>query len=393
MISLMALLIQLAFAFPSSGHRFVLTESSQIRLDTADSWNSEVSSDFIQYQRPLVMEGVYLQQPQIYDLSVGSLSGQQFLFYQRLKMEKNLLDALKFKIDWRWERDYEMDRQTLPIELEARLTPEFSIGAFSELSYHKAEDDVGVAFYWRPTAQWEQQASVEFGDFQRNERNVQPDRWSRAPVAYVLSSLHRPGQESTPDFDRLEVFYQPKTVRSQSGSPQTTLALQSVSVATLRSVARFLSLGGRVYAEEAYSEDHSNSLIRRRQRILAQAQSGFTTGRYRLEPGVNYFYRESRTNHETDIRRELLPSLNFYLPDQTRSWGFLKWQITYDVNFYDQDSTRYYDQRKIEHRLGVKSGFQFRHGGELTLLMGFDVDQFGTSRTWEGGAGQFQVSF
>ncbi len=370
----------------------VATEPNHLLLDSVDHWDAESASDCVTYQRPLEWEGQWLREKKVFDLSVGSISSKQFLTYQRLKIHHMLTNKLEFRLHWLEERDYEQDRMALPLELRYQFTHHFALAVFGRPSLYKSEDDIGAAVALKPSAEREIQAAVLWGDFQRNQKNLNSDSWSEPPVAYTLTSTYIPATENK-DFRRTEMHYEPNSTRSLAGSPVSTLGYQMISLSGLNSRDNGYIWSYRLLMDKSYHEDHGANLIRIRTRVISQLECAWYHGPYQLKPGLNYSYRQNQKNQGQDIAREILPTFWFQFPETPKSWGAHTLSIGYDATVFKRDSTLQPDQNKIEHRGNVRSSMKFNRAGELALLLTFDLDRFGSGETWEGGAAQFRLDF
>lgn len=381
-----------AHAYLSNSNYHVVTEPGTLLLDSYTHWDSEASSDYITYQRPFEWEGSWWRSTRAFDLTMGSISSKQFLNDQRLKLYAPLSESVEFRLHWLQERDFEQDRIAMPLELRFRLTPEIFMSILGQPSLYKAEDDVGVALAVRTTATTEFQLTGLWGDFQRNQRNLNSDRWSKAPVAWTFTATDLSG-EGASDFTRFEVHYEPKSVRSLGTSPTRTLSYQSAYFSGLTTFGLGSSLGYRILADRASDVDHTNSTNRTRFRSLNQIEYATYGGPVRVRPGANFFYREIHLDAGREYYREILPTIWADFPETDKAWARTSWSLGYDATVFNRDSSERGDDRAIEHRLNVKWNMTFTKAGELSLLFTFDLDRFGSDETWEGGCGQFRLLF
>ncbi len=387
-----ALLAQSAYGFPTDQHYRVTSEPAQLGLDSADRWDSEAASDFVTYQRPINWELNYWRQNRIYDLTVGSISGRQFLKYQRLKIYHDLSDRLQFRLHWLVERDFEQDRSATPVELKFKLTNQWAISAFGETSFYKEENDVGGSLFYYPTPDQELRVSGLWGDFQRNQRTVRNDSWLHAPAAFTLSYLFTP-IAATQTFHRAELHWEHPSVRAVAGKPTARLSYHSMYFVGVRSLDGGRSLGWRLFYDDSEAIDITNDLVRRRKRSLNQVEYQMRMGPHVLRPGINFFYREGREDNNQEIVREILPTLWMEFLPRIRSWGTALPSFGYDTTFFQQQTSLRTNENTWEHRLNGKYEMLFKNSATLSLLFTFDLDRFGTSETWEGGAAQFSLMF
>jgi hypothetical protein len=361
-------------------------------LDSRESWDSEAASDFISYQRPIEWDAAWWRSNKAFDLSIGSISSKQFLIYQRLKLQHRLTEHIELRVHWLEARDFEQDRVAMPLELRYDLTPGLTVGILGQPSLYKAEDDIGLLTAFRPNQNQEIQLTALWADFQRNNRNLQSDRWRHQPQSYTLTSTHL-ASESKTDFRRFEFHYEPNSVRELAGVSTSTLSYQMISLSGLHTFGLGSTLGYRLQADQAYYEDHVLSSVRQRKRSLNQVEMGWYHETLLFKPGFNFQYRENRENQKKEFTRDIVPTFWCVLPEGVKDWGGVQWSLGYDVTAFDRDSDLQSEQRNIEHRGNIRSEMKFAKAGQLALLLTFDLDRFGSGETWEGGAGQFRLDF
>jgi hypothetical protein len=281
------------------------------------------------------------------------------------------------------ERDFEQDRRALPLELKYKLSEKWAVSAFGMPSLYKSEDDVGLSLYYGSLSEGQWRLSGVWGDFQRNQRNLQTDRWSKAPLGGTFSFTR--ANES--GFVNAELHHEPQSQRSDLGAPISDLSYDSVFVEGTRE-----RWSWRLLFDRAYHSDRTNDLTRQRKRALNQVEYSFIAGPHTVRPGLNLFYREHRENGDQQLVREVLPTVWFQLPPRSRAWGTRVFSLGYDATVYSEVDPLSNDT-DIEHRLNFKTQMIFKKAGELALLFTFDLDRFGSGETWEGGCGQFRLEF
>src|SRR5262249_50639834 len=108
-----------------------------------------------------------------------------------------------------------------------------------------------------------------------------------------------------------------------------------------------------------------------------------------LKPGLNFQYRETHRDGDSEITRDIVPTFWFVFPEVAKEWGRHSWSLGYDATVFDRDSTLQSDHRAIEHRGNIKSSMRFARAGRRARLSTFDLDRSGSEEPWEGGAGHF----
>lgn len=377
------------YAFTSTSHYFTATQRQDWALDSYSHWDSEAASDFLTYQHPLSWENQWLRGQKVFDLSVGSISSKQFLIQERIKLSQPLTENLEFHFHWMREGDFEQDRSQVPLELKYKVNTLFALSFFGSPALYKSEDDLGLSLFLTPSSEWEIRLSGAWGDYDRNQRNLKSDKWSEPPFSTTLSAQWLPTNEKD-EFIYTEAHWERPSQRTDNGLVTQDLSYESISASGWLTRNGGQGFGGRFLYDRAFASDGTSP--RTRKRSLNQLEYTFIMGPHIVRPGLNYFYRESRFNGEQIIYRELLPSIWMQLIPRSWSWGTGIPSLGYDATvFHKQEKSS--TERDLEHRLNIKYDMQFKMSGQLALLFTFDLDHFGSSQTWEGGAAQFRLDF
>ena len=369
-----------AFAYPSTLHYSVATGKEPLALDSIDLWDSEASSDFVTYQLPLEWEGQWWRANQSFDLSVGSISSKHFLSYKRIKVRKFLTEKLELNLQYLEARDFEQDRSSLPLELIYWFKPKWGLSAFGTPSLYKSEDDIGLALHFRPTKDFTIRFSNLWGDFQLNERNIQPDRWTMPAYSQTLSATYLP--EDSQKFLNAELHYEPQSTRVNTAAGTRT----DLSYRALLLTANW----GRLLYDEA--DQSLNGEVSKRQRFLNQFEKSFWLGAHRVRPGLNIFYRQTRRGLQQTIDREVLPTVWVDGPQRPMAWGVRTVSAGLDSTIFSREVDGGISD-SWQNRLNIKLDMRFIKSGQLALLFTADLDQLGSGESWEGGAGQFRIDF
>jgi hypothetical protein len=370
-----------AWAFSTTGYYFVATEPAELGLDSLTRWGGEATSDFVTYLPPLTWDSLWWRRERSLELSVGSLSSHHFFDYHRVQLRKALSESLEFRFFHLRERDYELDRSVLPLELSWRIAGPFRAVIFGTTSLYKSELDLGLAAeaIW-PV--WQARLSALWGDFQRNKRSTTGDSWSRSPLALTASLLWL-GEGA--DFLRGEWHWERPNRRVMGAVPLRDLEYRSLVVQGI-----WAPFALRFLHDDGYTFDHSVRAGTRRRRSLGQVEYGWDPGFGRLRPGLHLAYREFQGSGMPIYLREALPFFWYEVPGAFLEGG--RWSVGYDSALFQREHQDREDN-DWNQRLNVKSDWRFARAGELALLLTFDLDRLGTSETWEGGAAQFRIDF
>lgn len=367
-------------AFPTTLHYSVATEIQEHALDSYSNWDSEAASDFVTYQLPLDWDLQWWRNSKSFDLSVGSISSKHFLSYKRIKLHQKLTDRLEVHLKYLEMRDFEQDRVLLPLELKYFIGEKFAVSIFGMPSLYKAEDDIGGSVFYEHSSSLTFRLSYVLGDFQRNERNIQSDRWTTSPSAYTLSATYRPDEQTK--YLNAELHFEPRSVRVDSNqSSRTDLSYSALLVSGHQ---------GRLLYDQAYGSQNGRVIARKR--FLHQLEHAVWLGSHRVRPGINLFYRQNKIDDRQIINRELMPTLWVDGPVRAKSWGQQTLSVGVDSTVFNREEASELSN-SWQNRLNVKVDMKFKHAGQLALLFTADLDQLGSSETWEGGAGQFRMDF
>jgi hypothetical protein len=89
---------------------------------------------------------------------------------------------------------------------------------------------------------------------------------------------------------------------------------------------------------------------------------------------------------------------------KSQSWIPAVWiykrphSLGYDFTFFKSqlsftETSDFKNSEAAENRLNYAYTWDFNSVSSLSLLFTFDIDKLGTSKTWEGGAGKFSMTF
>lgn len=364
--------------------------------------NSEYSSDYLTYSKPFSWEKKFWSQANAFDLSTGSLSGEEFQVQDRLKLHQWLIeDKLQFRFTYFSQQDYETNQNHKILELVYKLHPLFAVSASGDVSFFKAEDDVSLAFLFQPNDKSEHRLFYSWIDYDRNKRNKEPDRFEQAPTKYGVVGRHFTG----PWFFKYAFTYSPELIWNfptnlRQYESQNYLA----SVHTQYEWDDETYLGIEILTDELFESESPlptgtlTSKTIRRKRWMQRTEFTHLIDSYKLRWGLATYYREYKVNSDKLMFRDVLPYVGFILkprPSENFTWdNELGLETTYHrgtqtaIIFADTPNDHRY-----EYRFNWRTTFDFKDQGELALIFTADLDEFGTGRTWEGGNAQFRFWF
>lgn len=395
---LSCLLSSTAVAFESWPEFRGLAAPEARRIDDPFLVDAEYNSDFLIYQKPVGWDAKMWQRGQGFDFTVGSLGGKEFLLDQRILLQAQLTERLRFRLIWMNDQDFEDDFATQKLELGYRIGQDWGVSGYGSLAFHKEENDVGVAV-WRKRDDFESRLYMTLLDFQRNERNRETDRWGKneEPKAFGIVVRRSQEDEHGKAWSEVGLRYEPRATWNfpdiaRKYQYQRTSVLMKTSIEHADGYGRSgqLAFEDKFESEVFSAPATSGENQLRRQRAWFQYEEKVPLndrGDFRF--AINHFWRRYVGLGRDAVTRDWLPAA---------WWDYKNWSFGYDVDLRWADwnglwSASDQDSFEAQHRLNVLHRWVFEQQGELALVFTFDLDRFGTDETWEGGAGRFSWFF
>lgn len=340
--------------------------------------NGEYDSDFLAYQKSLEWNYEFLNSPQAFDVTVGSLSSKEFLFDQRLKLEKHLTEKLFFTLDWLQARDFDQDFKAFGYEVGYLLFPRAAISIIGSPSFYKSEDDIGGKITLFGEDVKSEFAAIWY-DFQKNQRELTAERWAKgkAPLTVYYQSTWLPkDKKQYTIFGVMNKFLSRREDNSKSSFTE---------VSAWRAYFQHWkknSFGAQLQWEQNFrSTQIDDSLVRKR--LWAQIDKDFYRGKYKVTPGFNIFHRDYFVGEERTVRTTWLPTVWIAGPATQHSEFSSEWSVGMDAAFSARD----------DQRLNLKNSIKFHDKAEIVWLLTFDMDRLVSNEFWEGGNMQFRTAF
>lgn len=386
-------------------------QSFETRAGQGVGWpsqiNSEYSSDVLTYQKPFNWESDFFSKKRAFDVSTGSLSSKEFFVSDRLRIHHELTQDFEFRFTYFRQGDWELDQGGQFVELIYWISQRLGLSTYGQVFRAKANNDVGLALLYKTDEQSESRAYFTSIDFSRNERNSEPDRFTEKPVKYGFVSRHF----LDAGFLQVWAHNEPRSKLNDpaqgNDSAQSNLMLSNLGWQaglfwspdqTRLWLPRIDVVYDRLNQTESNQEQVKRVQFDQR-RLQARLEWEHWFGPHRVRPGLAYFYREYSYSGASTFFRDELPYVWFlfkrsqrteYTLDQelglelTRSRGQFALEMTTD---------RPLERDRLETRLNYRSQFSLGDRGDLAVLLTFDLDEFGSGSTWEGGNVQFRAFF
>ena len=410
------LLFILSFGFISKASAFELTPEyvffapvEQDELDDPSLTDSEYPSDILAFSRSSSQDYHFFKDDKQFLLSMGSIGSKNFMINDHIKLTQFLTDQLEFRFHYWKEQDFDRDLQGQVVELNYWLTDKWALGVFGEGTFKKSEIDFGVAAHFRPHPEHEIRVFSTFPDTVRNERNKQTDTFSRPPGAMGLVGRWVSGdseeffqyslrEEKPTHWDFPDQGYRYKFRRQTAGLYSRTEF--SGDFLTLR-------WQGDKKVEDKQWTTASSSLTspvrmeRERHMVLLEWEDVDLFE----DPGKAFRYGLYVTHREYDngsgevTQSTVLPHFWYRAPAGKTGGIRDYWILGADTSLFRETGDNALLNRPIEEgvtsefRLTTSYDFQMKNQASLKLIFTFDLDEFGSGSTWEGGAGVFQMPF
>jgi hypothetical protein len=402
-LGLQGLLGSQAFAFDILPEYQGINEASLLKFESPVDIDSEYQIITNAYRQPLAWEKFWQEQSRAMDLTFGSLSNKTLYEYSRIKLDAPLLENLQFRFNYFAQRDAEIQQQRQILELVQRLSSSFSVSAYGTPNFYKRDSDMGFAVLVTPSERWEHRLYYTMHDLVRGDHNDQPDRYTKAPRSVGWTGGFRDGAT----WARLGVRQDLSTVWQRPQEQrifQYEKKLAFVDVQHAHDVRN--SFGLRLQWDstaEAQEPDTSanNSVVNqswRLQRIQARLEwwRGEQDEPLRYGAALNHVQRQWR-----DVSGRQLQHFNESIVAMAsvrgarRADGFDHLQLEYEYLWFSRfgELSLAPSQKNSPHEQRLKVGYEFNflRNAKLEFALNFDVDEWRTVPTFEGGQGRFRI--
>lgn len=400
------------FAFEWNPEFESLSEKEQEDLDHPERINGEYQSDLVSYEKPWNWHYRWIANPRVLDTSIGSISPSEFRLDQRLKLSSQLADPLGVRVFYRDDRTYEHTSQHFLFDLIFWPWPSLGVSAFFEPSFDKREDDVGFALLLKPEDRHEIRVFYTYVDFTRPKRSNRPDRFIKPSLPRTFGFVGRLWSDPTsdPDGEFIEYAFRKET-KTRWNFPVEQYEYDywkaAGSFAFRKKLDLDFYLNGKFQfdtkLETRFPTSSSSSISSegvKTQRALTWLIADFKGlgpfENWDISPGIVLSRRHWNTNAGQIRQWDITPHSWFFIPAFGHEPQQDRFGVGVDFTWHQavQDSLAQASLgKKWEGRLNLAYEFRFKNQGVLRLLAGADLDEFGTSKTWEGGCGQLEFLF
>lgn len=382
--------------------------------------DAEYQSDLLAYTPSLAIDASFFRHPSSLALSVGSIASKQFLHNLQFRTERQIAPDLRFRFVHFIQEDFEENIRQSLIEMQWPSDRRWSLAAYGELAREKETIDVGAALLLHPEKEHEIRVFHTWTDVVREQRNLTGDVFvgSQNPSSLGVSGRRfSERHETTNDALPSGPFYLHYVVRldlpARLRIPQRQYEYDHrqflAMLEWLAPLKRRFAFEWRAQLDkrhEGRTADIGSTLTRsehwyrQRQQALAMLNWQPTNGsRIWVKPGLMWVRRDwSTSNGRSLTQRNLLPHVWLEFAGPRRTPGFDQLAIGFEATIFAERDTEMrargsHLQQQLEGRATFRYQFTLADDTRLTLLASADLDEFGSSHTFEGGCGQFNTSF
>lgn len=409
-------IVLLCFLIPDAGFAFEslpefqsLTEAEQESFDDPTLLGPEYQSDILAFMKPPSWEYYWLSKNIYFDLSAGSISAVHFLIDTRVKLRGELNDWLQFRLNYFNERNHDRASEHLIPELVFRPWPwkKLGLSLYGEPTYAKRQNDVGLALLWNPSDTHEIRLFNTWVDVTRQKRSDRTDTFDEKHLPYARGLVGRSWTRESDEYFEYAFRYETRTkwvFKDERYDYDYWKGLASVFLR--QRVKEGIALNYRLQLDrrfEARAQNQPGSPVRadawRTDRVQAHLQADLENiprAGWTLTPGFDFAHRRWVASRDELVYHDYLPHLWLKIPSAGEGHDQNYWQFQYDLTWHRKRGGSAIahpgdTDKALNHRFNAAYSFAFKQKAELRLVVGLDLDAFGTGDTWEAGAGQFRI--
>ncbi|MBT4761431.1 MAG: hypothetical protein HOO06_07010 [Bdellovibrionaceae bacterium] len=380
-----------SFAFESLPQISSMGTNDYSDLHGPEYVDSEYSSDLLTFQKSFLWDVEWLEGGNFFDTSVGSISSKRFLIQKRLRLENQLTEDLSFRILHLHEGDFEKNNSHFVFEFPYKLNSTFEMSLYGETKSYKSEDDIGISITSQISENQRLKLYGLWSDFSRNERNEQDDEFRSAPQkwgfqylqnnqeqdflqwdAYIESQVKWWFPQENKEFHYKKVFTQIKFVKLFD---ESTLSIVTSYSDRLKKVYELTP-------QTVKGWDYANIDVR------AELQHA------KFSYGIFAVKRRWSSQQGFVEQQDVLPYYWHNIYKFKKGHLHSGYELTWHRSYGNEDLKSDLDKDAVvETRWNLKYNLFFKNQSQMNILLTFDLDEFGSASTWEGGNIQFKTVF
>lgn len=371
-----------------------LTEAEYSEFEGPDFLGSEYFSDEITFLKPFEWDYLAGTKEVYADTSYGSTGPKHFLNEERLRLKKWLLpNELQFRFTRTLERTREKNSVHNMMELLYKFSESYGVALYGDPSHFKRENDVGVALLFWPEPNHEIRLFHTWTDITRQGRNDRDDTFVEPSLPYTYGISGKKFESK----NKFLTYFLRHDSFTKWQFPSSNLLYQY-----LRSSAGFSFA-------DVFAEDYRYFVkLEADKKFESKNSENWQTERVLLHSRVDwseYFFGISAATRKwvsipkgESRHADLLPQFGWLHRFKKGEYSQISHELSYDFDWHQESlapaMTSFTPRTGVlEHRLTSIWQFDFDSDTTLRIVLSFDLDNFGGGESWEGGAGQFKLSF
>jgi hypothetical protein len=381
-------------SFANFDQNFEYRSLSEDERKLKNQWSkidSEYAHDILGSMFSDYEESLWRTQRVMFMQSAASISGKQFAFDQRIKLDVDLIENLQFKVLHFQQGDYEHDQDHNIFEFKYKSQLDIDFSFYFELAHLKKENDFGLAATLHPSNDHSIRIFHSWTDAERNLRNEDADRFNSMPQVYgIKGNLTRSGIETEYGILIEPEFRWAFPVEGREYTYRRYMANLFLNI-PLR--GNFLSL--RTQWDSKLDVDTIRTEENRFQTLVRHHWVNQDTG---LEYKVGILLARRNWSYPThDVTMfDGIPHFGVMWPKK-KTINNSRWGFEYGGTLHQQtgDFTQSTNNTNFikQNRLDAIWEWTFNPKALFIFRAGVDLDDFGTPDTWQSGVGRFVMYF
>jgi hypothetical protein len=356
-------------------------------IETWSRIDSEYASHLLNYSFSPEADRDFIIEDKVLQTALGSLSAKEFLIEHRLKLARRLTNDFDFRFYHFEEKNFDENAENVIWQFGYNTLNKNRIDVFGRASLVKEYQDIGFGYEFFDASNVRHRISMLFSDWSKNKRGESGEIWLQKPVTLSFTGEDVQGENWSMYYLRLDI---------------KSRLLESNSIDILERKKLTLGFRQRLAREALKSYDLKFHYENREEnnnkgeRFLLLLSRHFNELKRPVELGFFGSYRDYIGPNQGRIY-DILPFIWYKALNNQKDSTMHRTRLGLDVNFHDLDETgeffRSPEGLQIESRFKVRHDIQFSKAGVFSVNLTFDIDEFGSSRSWEGGAGELRLEF
>jgi len=375
-----------------------LTEHEKDELNSPRQFGSEYESDRLTYQFLTSWNNEWLNNDKVFQYAAGSLGSTRFYTQGRFRFRENLTEKLLFQLSYFELGAYDFIRNSFIFEFIYQYSDFLSLSLYGQPWTLKKDDDIGVAMIFSIERESQIRLYYTLVDFSYNERNEDNSSYEKSPR--TLGLVWRKTNSKLKEFYELSVK-QDSSIEQRFSNRVYSFGSQNVSFDSRTRLNDDHWIQSEISGIKSFEGDTlntDNGIVRWEYKTfdtLVQIDRPFS--QISLF-GLRAHYAQWNSARGNVIHNNLLPHVWWRFWRSESGKELHEAQLGYEFTWHrgQGDSTLRSNMdtnNNLEHRANLKYGFIVSEKAHFNLLLTFDLDDFGSGETWEGGSMQYSFVF